>query len=406
MPGEARSPWPLLLSRLRLGSRVAVSRAELEQAGLDADHLLDLQVLERAAGRPWRPPECEHLCEPNLDWQTRRAEGLVGVACPHEPACWPGFRWFPTPEVEVFSCRADRVFSGLRERNGLEPLDLPPGTPAVPVGIYARRGKRFPVVWMPARPPGFEDLCRGLAYRLAGDGLVVLVSRLVPGEAGRACESAAVVLDLADAPDGDLRLWRVLDLVDPDYRRRRLEDGGALFDDVHIELATEPGVRHVLRINGIEHGGFQRSDVKFTRLLYLAAQRAADPDVEGGGWLKKTRLQDDDKNHETEAVRDELCRPDHPDLSAEELRVLVTTSPRRDGTVRLAVHPRSIRFDGSLARFQFVGEQQTEPRSKKRFKTPGARQLAQNLQAGREAAEQFLAAARTLGVPGPASPGG
>jgi hypothetical protein len=81
----------------------------------------------------------------------------------------------------------------------------------------------------------------------------------------------------------------------------------------------------------------------------------------------------------------------------------VKTSPKRDGTVRLAVRPERIRLDPSLARLELVGEQQTQPTGGKRRQTSGARQLAQNLEQGRAVSEALLAAARQLGAPGPAA---
>ncbi len=275
----------------------------------------------------------------------------------------------------------------------------------MPVGVLAARGKQIPVVWTLRGDGAFDTICCGLRAGLAGDALVVLVSRprgVIPRLAGE-----VAVLDIPADDDGDLRLWRALDLIDPDYRQRRVADNAAIFDDVRIELATMPGEgRHCVRINGFDVGGFRKSDVKFMRLLYLAAARAADADVEDGGWVKKTKLQDDNKNHETEAVRFELERHDHPTLTSAELKSLVKTSPKKDSTVRLAVRPEAIRFDESLARLEFVGEQQTEPKAGKRRRTPGADDLAENLRLGREVAEQLLAAARKLGVPPPERRGG
>lgn len=189
----------------------------------------------------------------------------------------------------------------------------------------------------------------------------------------------------------------------PAERERRIKNRQALFDDVTFEFATDPGVRHVLRINGYDAGGFRKSDVKFTRLLLLAAKRAADQDVESGGWLEKWRLLGDDKDHDLRDLRDDLEKYPHPDLNPEELKALIKASGSRDGRIRLAVHPGNISFDASLASFQFIGEQQTRPKSGGRRRTPGTAEHEAQLRQGQKNAAKLLAEARKLGVPGPAA---
>jgi hypothetical protein len=292
------------------------------------------------------------------------------------------------------------VTAALRAANGLSEATLAAPAGVVTVGTLARRGKRLAVVWIRDPDRDVETLASALRSRLDGDGLVVLRPPGTGGATDQLLPDGIVLLSPPERDDGDLDLWRALDLIDPGYRRTRIDEPLAIFDEVTLELATVPGERHVVRIDGHELGGFQRSDVKFMRLLLLAAARKADPD---GGWVRKTKLQDDDKNHETEAVRFELEKGHHPRLTAVELRALVKTSPKRDGTVRLAVRPERIRLDPSLARLELVGEQQTQPTGGKRRQTSGARQLAQNLEQGRAVSEALLAAARQLGAPGPAA---
>lgn len=186
-------------------------------------------------------------------------------------------------------------------------------------------------------------------------------------------------------------------------RQRRIKNRQALFDDVTFEFATDPGVRHVVRINGYDIGGFRRSDVKFMRLLLLAAKRAADLDVEEGGWLEKWRLLGDEKDHDLRELRDDLQKHDHPDLNAEEMKALIKPSGRRDGGIRLAVHPGNVSFDASLANLEFVGEQQTKPKNGGRRRTPGTAEHEAQLRQGRKNAAKLLAEARKLGVPGAAA---
>jgi hypothetical protein len=354
-------------------------------------------VIRRRPARRWRPPGCEGHCQPNLDLETRAHEGLIGVACPHDPACWPGWQWVARPEMAAYICRAADVFAAVRNINGLVPLTGEVGQPIVAVGRLQRRGRDLPVVWMAQPVEPFETICVGLKARLEADGLIVLLSQTVGKTVGVCHPGNVVVLDIPGDGNGDLGLWRALDAIDPAYRRTRVADALAVFDEVTMTFATVPGDRHIVRINGYALSGFQHSDLKFIRLLYLAVARAGDADVDGGGWLEKWRLQGDDKDHDIEALRRELAGSPHPTLGPNELRALIKSSPNRDGRIRLGVHPGRIRFDASLAALAFVTE--GAPGSKgKRDPTPGAERLAHNRRTGLKTAEKLLKAARASGV--------
>src|SRR5512132_1049237 len=134
MRTAAPSPWPLLLSRLRLAAKAVITAAELRTEGLDGETLLLAGVIKRCGASRWRPPGCEHHCLPNLDLEARSGEGLVGVVCPHEPGCWPACQWIARPDMAEFSCSAEQVFAAIRELNDLAPLDHGLGDTVVPVG--------------------------------------------------------------------------------------------------------------------------------------------------------------------------------------------------------------------------------------------------------------------------------
>jgi len=189
-------------------------------------------------------------------------------------------------------------------------------------------------------------------------------------------------------------------------RQQRITSRQALFDDVNIEFATEPGVRHIVRINGFDFGGFRGSDLKFMRLLLLAARRAEDSDAEAGGWFEKWRWLGDERDHDLQDVRTELEKHHHPDLQPAELKALIKASGRRDGKIRLAVHPYQVTFDDSLSRLQLIGEQQTKPKKGGRRRTPGTAEHEAQLRQGQKTAAKLLAEARKLGVPAPSSPRG
>jgi len=215
MVASARSPWPFLLSQLRRSDRPGFGRAELDAAGLDPAELLSARLIEReGGGGTWHPPGCQNGCLPHLDFETRCAERLVGVACPEEPPCWLGFEWHPAVDLERYSCSAGRVFDALRAANGLEPLAVPPRSGVVPVGTLDRSGKRVPVVWMRCAMGAFEPTCRGLRTTLGGDALVVLLSR-PPGTTPALLDGGVVLLDVPLDDAGDCRLGRALDLIDP-----------------------------------------------------------------------------------------------------------------------------------------------------------------------------------------------
>jgi hypothetical protein len=393
------SPWPFLLNRLGVARRVAITHAEFVGAGLDSASLLAQGVIERQAGGHWRAPGCEHVCQPNLDIETRYGEELIGVACPYDPPCWPGWQWVRSTALDVFVCSAKAVFEVLRPVNGLLPLEMPNIITIEPVGRWHRRGRDLPIVWVPRLPPAFETICAGLRHTLGGDGLIVLVGHLGPGLTDRRLPDDVVVLGASADDHGNLALWRVLDILDPNYRQKRVSEPNAIFDDVSIYFATVRGQRHSVRVNGHELDGFARSDLKFMRLLYLAAYRAADSDIDDGGWMDKFRLQGDDKDHDLESLREELKKSRHPTFAASELKALIKSSPNRDGRIRLAVAPANIRFDPSLADLVMVGEQQTKGRSGTRPSTPGSEKLAANLRQGAQVAGQLFDAARKLGVP-------
>jgi hypothetical protein len=195
-------------------------------------------------------------------------------------------------------------------------------------------------------------------------------------------------------------------ILTSEERKRRVDDRRAIFPDVKLEFATEPGVRHVVRINGFDLDGFRRSDLKFSRLLLLAATRVADHDVESGGWFEKVSWQGGGKDRDLLEVRDELGKGEHPELTQEERRALIKSSGRRDGRIRLAVHPHQVTFDDSLANFVFVGEEQTNPKEGDRPRTSGAAAHAKLMREARVTAEKMLAQARKFGVPNARPSGG
>ncbi len=299
------------------------------------------------------------------------------------------------------------IVGELRTINGLEALDAELPESWVAVGTLSRRGQRLAVIWARRDHPDIENTARGLRGLLGGRDLLVLLPPGMRGATDRAVvDGGIVLLSSPKNEDGRLDLARALDLLDPSYRASRRTNPQAIFDDVRFEFAEEPGVRHVVRINGLEYGGFQKSDLKFLRLLLLAAARRRDPDVDGGGWLDKFKLQGDEKDHDLEDVRDELRRLDHALVPTDDRAALVKRAPGREGKVRLAVPPTNITFDASLANFTFVGELQSKSKTTKGKPSPGQKARAENFARRDKVAKKLLDDARKHGVPAPTKTSG
>lgn len=400
MPTSERGPWPLLLSKLRQSDPARVNYDELLVAFDSAppELLVRERVLEYGSKEAYSPPDCEHGCIPDLDFAGRAAEGLVGVACPHEEPCWRGRRWVPEREVLSFRCHGDGLFAALRDRNGLAPLHRAPGGGFTAVGVLKRRGLEVPVVWTRPRRD-FQQAVLGLRQQLGGKGLIVLVPRLPPVSFGP--RDGIAVIELLEGQDGHLELTRGLDLLDPRYRENaaQREAADAEVDWVHLRFATTPE-RHVLIVNGHDFVGFRKADAVFARLLYLAAERRFGT---RGGWKNKASLIGDftpqpgpestkKADRALETLRQELVSDDVPGLTHAEQDAILKAE-RGSGRVRCAVAPENIVFDESLADLTWKVHATTVSKA-------GTTKLSKKQAEGVDDAQLLLAAARRLGVPG------
>lgn len=391
MPADDEPPWGLLLSKLRRSDEARVTYAEVLAAGVEPALMVSERILEYGKDDGYAPSGCEHACVPNLNYDLRKREALVGVACPEDPPCWPGWTWVPRTEVEGLRCRAKDVFVQLAARNRLLPLTAAVPAPFLGVGLLRRRGLDVAVVWLRAPRRGFEQLCRGLRADLGADGLIVLVAKKPP--ASFVVADRIVAFDLALDHRGGLGLDRALDELTPDYRTRVVADPALDLDYVRIRLSTRPGDRHVLEINGHDFGGFRKSDLKFLRLLLLAAARMNGKD---DGWIDKSRLRDgSDKDPALNDLRADLVKYDVPGLSEEERKALIRVQ-RGDGLIRLGVPPENIELDESLARLEFVGTTTTV--KKDGTKTKPTKKQEEGLQN----AATLLRDCRRMGAPGEA----
>jgi len=289
----------------------------------------------------------------------------------------------------------------LREVNGLDVIELDVPDGVVVLGTLNRRGRRLAVVWVRREIADIENLVRGIRATTGAADLIAVLPPDCRGQTDRPLAGGVVLLTFYKGDDGRLDLYRALDLLDPTYRQRRIDDPSAIFDDVRLEFGEEPGVRHVVRINGQEYDGFQKSDIKFARLLLLAAARARDADVENGGWINKTQLRGgEDRDRDLEKLRKEFHDHSHPGLTNDELKALIK-SKKRTGEIRLAVPPMNIKFDDSLRQFEFIGASRARSKQPNKLRTFGMKELDRNLAEGAANARLVLKDARKLGVPSP-----
>jgi hypothetical protein len=380
----------LLLSKLRRSDDSRVSYDEVLRTGWQPEVLVARErILEYGKADDYEPPGCLNGCLPNVNYELGAAEGLVAVACPEEPPCWPGWTMVPRTEVEALRCRAKDVFAKLAALNRLSPLTTKVPPPFLAVGQARRRGMNIAVVWLRAPKLGFEQLCRGLRADLGVDGLVVLVAKKPPSSFTAADKVVPFELHLDGA--GRIGLPRAIDELTPDYRTRVLDDPMLDLDYVYLRLSTRPGERHVVELNGQDFGGFRKSDLKFLRLLLLAAARKCGTN---DGWLDKSRLRDgSDKDPALNDLRAELGKYEVSGLGEEERKALLRAQ-RGTGLIRLGVPPENIELDASLAALTFVATTTITRKDGTRTK-PTKKQ-----EEGLQNAATLLRDCRRLGAPG------
>lgn len=379
MLGIVPSAWRLLLVALHDGGYRPLAHSEFRTAGVDPAALIQQGVLSRTPAGAWVPPGCLHACIPNTDFDSRASEALVGLACPYEEQCWSRWKWIPAEDTEFFEIAIPGFAAVLRQANGLEPMEATMPKGVVPLGRLKARGMSAPVILM-ERAEVSELLCRGLREQLKAHHLIAIVRGRQ--EVVRVADGVAIS-DIPVTDTGDLQLGRALDLLNPGFRERAARDPLAVYDDVRIEFAHVERKQHLVRINGGVVAGFARSDLKFLRLLLLAAHRRAAPRDEDG-WVGKHHLEGDEKDHDLEGIRGALGEWKH------------LIKVQRAGPLRLAVSRHSIYFDATLAGFQPIMGLKGAPKSRH---TRGKSTHHKDLLRGLKTAERLLGKARQMGVP-------
>ena len=330
-----------------------------------------------------------------------RDGGYVAV-CGNAPTeCEP----LALKKTELAVLRLDRraslapIVAGVCAREGLLATDVAALEGLLPLGVLVRR------VGLAVLATADGSYERGAILELRRKAGTDAVAVLVPGRREpRLVGEGHAELGL-DAPG--LRLHRALKLLWPESWAARAKTKEAVFEEVELVFAAD-AEKHVVLLNGELLNEFRISDHRFARLLRLAAARAADADVENGGWLKKApHLQLDERETDLVDLRNALVA-DQPDgyagLTAAERKALVQSSTDKPGLLRLALHPRHIRFDPSLELVRLLGDQQNEPRKPAKGakrKTKGADDFAHQKTQTRAKALKMFGEARKLGVPLP-----
>ena len=344
MPTPVDRLWARALSRLQRTDSPLLSFAEVRELGLEPDELIGGGAFTYAGFDAVRA-DCECGVLPAFDFQTRAAEGLVGLACAGSPSCSRGWQWVLRGEHEHLRTDARAVFAAIAGANALQPLSAAVPEPFIPVGRLLRRGLDIAVVWCRVAGPMRQVLGRGLSASIRQPMIII-----VPSAAGNERTDGFEVVALPHEETTRLDLLAGVERLTPSYRARVLEDPSLDLDYVQVRFATRPGDRHVLEINGHDFGGFRKSDVKFLRMLLLAAARKNGANE---GWIDKSRLRDgDDKDRALERMREELVTYDVPGLPADERRALVRA---HKGQLRLGVPPENIELDQSLGSLDFIG---------------------------------------------------
>lgn len=267
----------------------------------------------------------------------------------------------------------------------------------LPLGTCSRRGERILVVLASPEAQQHRLQLRELRAKAGAAALIVLVQ----GKGEDAVVEPGLARLSLDTGASELKLWRAVRLLYPESWGGRAKAREALFEEVQLELASIPGERHLVRLNGVELKDFRTSDQRFARLLVLAAARVKDRDVEAGGWVKKVpTLQVDERENDVTDLRKAFVAEQDDgfaSLTVEERRALVQSSTERPGLLRLPLHPLHIRFDESLRGLRFISDKQPEapPKPAKSAK------LVRNQEQSRRCTLELLATARSLGVPLP-----
>lgn len=302
-------------------------------------------------------PNCLHNCEliPFED-----EDGRLVVECPNDPPCFEGYLEIPKEEATFISLDKDALLLAIIRTNALKQV----GNGRYKVlgldflGIKELRESRLFVYLATGTPTATHFHAVNSTVKTRDEHFAVILTPTEEDKFTKATASGFGVI-LHSLPD--VEQWNfsfnwldLADAADPSYVSNRRSNGDFVYEDVTVELATDPGKRHLVKISGYACRGFAKSDARFARFLYLAACRKADSDIYFGGWVEREDLILDAKSKQLGHLRESLRKTDYCGLSDDDLNDLIKTNPEGDGTIRLAVSPNNIIIDDSLLRVKTV----------------------------------------------------
>ena len=313
--------------------------------------LTESGILKPASPGPIHIPDCLHRCGlvPFRD-----DEGRMVVACPSDPPCFEGYLAVPEEDATFFTLDAQALVKRIAVVNGLQHPRKAIRAPEESwlLGIKEIRERQVFVFMTGMRfNASLLDAVANVLYRKGETDLLLLHAGRPDASTVEAAERLKVTLfPLPMDADWKLQLpWvDVADQINPSYMEGRASNNWFVYEDVELRLATEPGKRHIVIINGKECTGFAESDASFSRFLFLAANCKATTAPYSCGWVDRDDLLLDGRGHHIDALRKALSKGLGCGLPGEDLRALVRAHPENNGSFRLALLPANIIFDASL----------------------------------------------------------
>ena len=374
----------LVLERAESWQKPIYERSELERAAKETgteerlSELLNRKVLISRQAEGYVCRECPEECVLDVDYSWKK--GMAVVFCGQ--GVWEGPLEVDAAALQGYTLSEKSLRSCLRDDNGMEDLRDSVTGDIFAVGTLSRRGIEVQVFFARRLGRDFANTLRGVGSCTPGNKVLISPAFAIADPDVRNGLAAGRIhhLCLLDAlpPAGfALQLSPIFNAIKPEYIASRAKDPDFIFEDLRIEFREEPDKQHIVLFNGQQHDGFKQSDVNFARLLRIAVDRKLHPDVYHGGWMAKEDAGVvSEKNRELADLRKAIKKDPPSGYSADDMNIIVRTSSRQPGELRLAVDPRNICFHPSIREFKPLQEDKVKmerARAKKAKKAGQAR---------------------------------
>ena len=358
---------------------------ELESAAKDActeerlSELLGRKVILPQPAEGYTCRECPEVCVLEVDYKCMK--GAAVVFC--DQGIWEGPLEVNAEALKSYTLSEKHLRVCLRDDNGMEDLKASISEDIFAVGTVSRRGIDVQVYFARRLGDDFANTLRGVGSRNPGGQILVLspTFSIASPEVQQGLTSNGIhhlcLLDALPPAGFALQLSPIFNAIKPEYIASRAKDPDFIFEDLRIEFREEPDKQHIVLFNGQQHDGFKQSDVNFARLLRIAVDRKLHPDVYHGGWMAKEDAGVvSEKNRELADLRKAIKKDPPSGYSADDMNIIVRTSSRQPGELRLAVDPGNICFHPSIREFKPLQEDKVKmerARAKKAKKAGQAR---------------------------------